>query len=389
MTRARELLLVVATAAVAALLFGWLEPVFQDLLDWVRLQAKWVTAFAPAAGAAVAVGIVVLARVTPATADDYARGLNEGRVDVRSAPARLAALVAGVGFGVPLGYEGPAVYFGGAAGAVVPQRRGWRERPAVLAAATAAVTMVINAPLASALFAVEVARRGRPRRADVVALAAGGAAGWAVLRHRHGSGGIVGTDPGGSLLTLVATAAVVVVVVGIVARVFVTVVRRAKEAPALSPSRRIAWAVIPLLIAVPLAQFETGYAVLFGSGYQLMSWAGHGDTIGVVVLLAIFIGLVGAMVRAGVVGGLFLPMLAIGATVGVVLDRWGMVGAPPAATTLIGAAVMLAGAYGCPLAEAALVLSGLGWSTATVVGLAAVAAARLFAGSRSVSIYQT
>jgi H+/Cl- antiporter ClcA len=125
MTRIRELVLVVVTAAVAALLFGALEPRFQDLLDWVRLQPSWVTALAPAAGAAVAVGIVVLARVTPATADDYARGLHEGRIDVRSAPARLAALVAGVGFGVPLGYEGPAVYFGGAVGAAVRQRQRW------------------------------------------------------------------------------------------------------------------------------------------------------------------------------------------------------------------------------------------------------------------------
>jgi CIC family chloride channel protein len=389
MKRARELLLVVATAAVSALVFGWLEPRFQDLLDWVRTQPRWVTALAPAAGSAVAIVIVVLARVTPATADDYASGLHDGRLDVRSAPARFAALVAGVGFGVPLGYEGPAVYFGGAAGAVAPQRLGWRERPAVLAGATAAVAMVINAPLASALFAVEVARRGLPRRSDLFALAAGGLAGWAVIRHRHGGGGLVGTDPGGSLLTLVATAAVVVVVVAVAARVFVVVIRRAKSAPVLSPSRRLAWAVIPLLIAVPLAQFETGDPVLFGSGYQLMSWAGYGNTATVVVLLAVFIGLVVAMVRAGVVGGLFLPMLAIGGTLGVLLDRWGIVGAPPAATTMIGAAVMLAGAYGCPLAAAALVLSGLGWSSATAVGLLAVAATRLLAGPRSVSIYQT
>ena len=388
MRHVREHLLVVATAAVAAVLFGWLESRFQDLLDWVRLGPGWFTAVAPAAGAAVAVGIVVVARVTPATADDYTRGLHDGRIDVRSAPARLAALLAGVGFGVPLGYEGPAVYFGGAAGAVVPQRLGWRERPAALAGATAAVAMVINAPLAAALFAVEVARRGRPRRADVVALAAGGAAGWAVLWRRHGSGGIVGPDPGGSLLRLVATAAVVVVVVAAVARVFVTVVRRAKAAPFLSPSRRIAWAVIPLLIAVPLAQFETGDPVLFGSGYQLMSWAGYGNTATVVVLLAVFIGLVVAMVRAGVVGGLFLPMLAIGATVGTLLDRWGIVGAPPAATTMIGAAVMLTGAYGCPLTAAALVLSSFGGSTATVVGLLAIAAARALSGKQSVSIHQ-
>lgn len=388
MKRARELLLVVVTAAVAAVLFGWLEPMFKDLLNWVREQQGWVTALSPAAGAAVAIGIAVVARVTPATADDYVRGLHEERVDVRSAPARLAALMTGVGFGVPLGYEGPAVYFGGVAGAAVPQRLGWRERPAVLAAATAAVAMVIDAPLAAALFAVEVSRRGRPRSADLVALAAGGTAAWVVLRRREGSGGIIGTDPGGSLPTWIASAAVVAVVVSVAARGFVAVIRRAKEAPPLSPTRRIAWAVIPLLIAVPLAQFETGFPVLFGPGLLLMSWAGYGNTVVVVVLLAVFIGLVAAMVRAGVVGGLFIPMAAIGATVAVLLSRWGMIGAPSAAAMAVGSAVMLTGAYGCPLTAAALLLSTFGGSTATVVGLLAIAAARALSGKQSVSINQ-
>jgi CIC family chloride channel protein len=388
MKRARELLLVVATAAVAALLFGWLESMFQDLLDGVREQKGWVTALAPAVGAVVAIGIVTVARVTPATADDYVRGLHEKRIDVRSAPARLAALITGVGFGVPLGYEGPAVYFGGVAGAAVPQRLGLRERPAVLAAATAAVAMVIDAPLAAALFAVEVARRGRPRSADLVALVAGGTAAWVVLRRREGSGGIIGTDPGGSLPTWIASAAVVAVVVSVVARGFVAVIRRAKLAPTLSPSRRIAWAVIPLLIAVPLAQFETGFPVLFGPGLLLMSWASYGNAVSVVVLVAVFIGLVGAMVRAGVVGGLFIPMAAIGATVALLLCRSGMVGAPSAAAMAVGSAVMITGAYGCSLTAAALVLSTFGGSTATVAGLLAVAVARALSGKQSVSIHQ-
>lgn len=389
MTRLRELVLVVVTAAVTALAFGWLEERFTGLFDWVAGQRGWVTALAPAVGAAVAIGIVVLARVTPATADDYVRGLHDGRIDVRSAPARLAALVAGVGFGVPLGYEGPAVYFGGAAGAALPRRLGWNERPAVLAAAVAAVSIVIDAPLVAALFAVEVARRGLPRRNDLVGLAAGCAAGWMVVRHGEGAGGIVGTDPGGSRLRLLASVAVLVVVVSMVARLFVMVVRRAKEAPVIDPSRRIAWAVVPLLIAVPLAQYETGQPVLLGSGAYLMSWASGNSSAASVVLLLAYVGLVAAMVRAGVVGGLFMPMLAMGATVGVLLLQWGVIGAPREVSMTVGAAVMLAGAYGCPLAAAALVLSSLGWSTATVVGFLAVAVTRVLAGQRSVSIYQT
>ena len=159
-------------------------------------------------------------------------------------------------------------------------------------------------------------------------------------------------------------------------------------APPLSPSRRIVWAVIPLLIAVPLAQFETGFPVLFGPGLLLMSWAGYGNTVVVVVLFAVFIGLVAAMVRAGVVGGLFIPMAAIGATVAVLLSRWGMIGAPSAAAMAVGSAVMITGAYGCPLTAAALLLSTFGGSTATVVGLLAIAAARALSGKQSVSINQ-
>ena len=394
MTRVRTAVGVAVTALVTAVAFGWLVPWLADLIRWWRDQGGVVSAVVPAVGAALAIGVVVWAGVTPATADAYVQGLHDDRQQVRAAPARLAALVAGVGLGVPLGYEGPAVYFGGALGAAAPQRVGWRERPMVLAGATAAVAMVIEAPVAAALFAVEVARRGRPRAADVLALSAGGAAAWLVRRWRDEPGGIVGVDPGGSAWRL-AVAAVVIACVGALAgRWFVRVVRRAKDAASgRSVRRRLVGAVVPLLVAVPLAQWATGRPVLFGPGREMYAWASTGNRLGVLVVLVVFVALVAALVREGVVGGLFLPMVAVGATVGLLLDRTVLPAIPVTAAVAIGACVLVAVAYGTPLTAGALAVSTLGWGWATAAALVAVGLAHLvthpFGGRRSVSIYQT
>jgi CIC family chloride channel protein len=390
MSRLRTAIGVAVTALVAAVAFGWLVPWLVDLITWCRERGEVASALLPALGAALAIVVVVWAGVSPATADAYVQGLHDTRQQVRQAPARLAGLVVGVGLGVPLGYEGPAVYFGGALGATVPQRTGWSERPFVLAGGTAAVAMVIDAPLAAALFAVEVARRGRPRATDLLALGAGGGAVWLVRLWRDEPAGLVGADPGGSVWRLAVAAGVIAVAGAVIGRWFVHSVRRAKDAaPGRSTRRRIVGAVVPLLVAVPLAQWATGQPVLFGSGRELSTWATTGNRLGVLVLLVVFVGLVATLVRAGVVGGLFLPMIAVGATVGVLLDRTVLPTIPVAVAVSIGACVLVAVAYGTPLTAVALAVSRLGWGWATVAAVAAVGIAHLLGGRRSVSIYQT
>jgi H+/Cl- antiporter ClcA len=109
----------------------------------------------------------------------------------------------------------------------------------------------------------------------------------------------------------------------------------------------------------------------------------------VLVLLVVFVGLVATLVRAGVVGGLFLPMIAVGATVGVLLDRTVLPTIPVVVAVSIGACVLVAVAYGTPLTAVALAVSRLGWGWATVAAVAAVGIAHLLGGRRSVSIYQT
>lgn len=375
----------VLSAVVFTAAAGWLE----SLIDWWSRRGGAVTAFLPAVGAVLAVLVVHVARTGPGTADAYVLGLQRDRFDVASAPARALALLLGVGSGASLGYEGPAVYFGGALGAAVPQWHGRRERRHVLAAATAAVAVVLDAPLAAALFAVEVTRRGRPSNSDLLPLALGAAAAWGVGRALGHPGTLLGesADPFGA--EVVVAGAVLGLLGGAAGRGFALAVRSAK-ALTLPVRARVLLVGGALVVVVPMAQWATGgEPVLFGSGRHLVEYAGGAGPLPTLLLLAAFVVLVVALVVGGVVGGLFLPMLAIGSTLGIVAGDTVLVGGSPTVLAVFGAAAVLAAAYGCPLTAVALAASRLGWSADLLVAVGAVGLAHSVAGRVSVSVYQS
>ncbi len=379
---------VAATAAVSALTFVSLADWLEALIGWWASHGGIVTVAAPAIGGVLAVLVIHLARSTPGTTDVYVLGLQRERFDVRSAPARVAAIVLGVGSGVPLGYEGPAVYFGGALGAAAPQWRRWPERPFVLAAATAAVAVVIDAPLAAALFAVEVARRGRPGGRDLLPLAAGATAAWAVLRGMGEPGGVLGSSAPAVTPQVAVAGALIGLLGGAVGRLFAHAVRWAERFP-LPLRTRLLLVPTALVLLLGAGQLLSGgAAALFGPGLQLVDYADGGDIAVSALLLVLFIAAVVAMVAGGVVGGLFLPMLAIGATIGLLVGATVLPDVADGAVVAVGASAVLAAAYGCPLTAVALAASRLGWSPALALAVVAVALARGAAGRASVSVYQ-
>lgn len=373
-----------ASALVFALLSSWLEA----LLEWLTEQGGFITAVAPAAGGLLAVLVIHLARTGPGTADVYVLGLRGGRFDVASVPARAAALMLGVGSGVPLGYEGPAVYFGGSAGAFLPQRRGWRERPFVLAAATAAVAVVLDAPLAAALFAVEVAHRGVPRRADVAPIALGAAAAWAVSRVLGQPESVLGDVPGGSVVASVSAAVTLGLVGGLAGRAMVRAVRWSKQR-GLPVRTRLLLVPFVLLVVVPVTQVVAGQPVLFGSGRNLVEYSSEAEPLLVVLMLVLFAVAVVTMVAGGVVGGLFLPLVAIGSTLGLLSSALLFHDLPQVTGMVFGACGVLAAAYGCPLTAVALAASRLGVGPELLFAAGTVILARRVAGPQSVSIYQS
>ncbi len=348
---------------------------------------QWWWSFLPAVGAAGALVLVARARTTAATADVYVQGVQRDQLDIGPAPVRFVALASGVGTGVPLGYEGPMVYFGGSAGAFVARRVRCPERWVVLAAATAAVAMVVGAPIAAALFASEVARRGLPRRADVVPLALGAAAAWLARRLTGEPGGIVGVDLGIGASQVVVGALAIGGAAGLAARLFVVAVRRAKQVS--QPLRpRLVVAVAVLGVAGPVVWWVAGEGILFGSGERLRDWAVTTPQPALLAGWVAFAAAVVVLVGCGVVGGLFLPLLSLGSVLGVLVGRAWLPDVPYAACAGIGACCMLAAGYGTPLTAAALAVATFGVTPPAWTAFVGIVLASVVAGPSSVSVLQ-
>ena len=121
------LLLAGATGAATGLMVAAFEELTADvLLDAVLSQPLWVQAVMPALGLLGATACLRAAgrNVSPATADEYIRAFHEtgGGLSLRLVPFRMAAALATLGSGGPLGYEGPSLYLGAGIGAAVQRR---------------------------------------------------------------------------------------------------------------------------------------------------------------------------------------------------------------------------------------------------------------------------
>jgi CIC family chloride channel protein len=100
---------------------------------------------------------------TAATADEYIRNFHDrgSRLNLDVVPAKLLACLATLGFGGPLGFEGPSIYLGASVGSYVQRRFDrffTRDEAKVLlvAGAAAGVAAIFKAPATGAIFALEV-----------------------------------------------------------------------------------------------------------------------------------------------------------------------------------------------------------------------------------------
>ena len=137
----------------------WIAPAFGLGLAWAAL--RWLGKGA-----------------SPSTSDDYIENFHEQdrRMPLRAVPAKVLASVATLGFGGALGYEGPSIYIGAAAGTWL-QRRFRRifgiedAKLLMIVGAAAGVAAIFRTPLTGALFAIEVPyQQDQARRAAMPAL---------------------------------------------------------------------------------------------------------------------------------------------------------------------------------------------------------------------------
>ncbi len=332
-------ILVVATAAAATGLAAWL-----------------VRRFAPAAtGSGIPhVEAVLAGRQPPASP--------------RLLPVKFAGGVLAIGSGLALGREGPSVQMAASVAHLVGRtfRRGWADVRALMASgAGAGLATAFNAPVAGAVFVLEeLVGRFEPRMAVIALGASASAIGVSRL--------IAGNAPDFMLPALPAVTPALTVlslILGLGVGLVAVVYNRGTLA-ALDLADRIGGPVELRAAAVGAAVGALAFVApgLVGGGgpltQQALLGSGALTMLPFVFLLRFVLG--AASYAAGTPGGLFAPMLVLGAQAGLMFGLACRLIAPelsPEAFAVVGMVAFFTGVVRAPLTGIALVTELTGNAT--------------------------
>jgi CIC family chloride channel protein len=395
------LLLAGATGAVTGLVVAGFDRLTADVLLGTLLdQPLALQAVAPAVGLVLALACLRAggSGASPATSDEYIRAFHDtGRgMDLRLVPFRIAAAIATLGSGSPLGYEGPALYAGAGIGTFVQRklRRFFTVEDAkvlLVAGAAAGVAAIFKAPVTGLVFALEVPYQEDLARRMLLPAAISAAASYVVFA------AIAGTDPilpvaGQPPFNLVdlGGAAVVGLAAGVLARAFIALIHAAKAfGTKRTPAVRVTSAGAVLAVVVLLAHALGEASLGLGPGYHALEWALDPKQSIVAIVALGTLRAVGttATIGGGGAGGLFIPLVIQGALVGRAVG-----GAFEVDTStlfpVVGMAAFLGAGYRVPLASVVFVAEFTGRPGFVVPGLIAAVMAQLVMGRASLSPYQ-
>ncbi|MFL6203778.1 MAG: chloride channel protein [Acidimicrobiales bacterium] len=400
--RTRQVLLLAAvTGAVTGVFVAGFERLTADVLLAAVLDAPLaVQVIAPAVGLVVAFWCLRLAgrTTTPSTADEYIRSFHDRshRLDLRPVPARILAAIATLGAGGPLGYEGPSLYGGAAIGSWIQRRRpkafaAEDAKVLLVAGAAAGVAAIFKAPVTGLVFALEVPYQEDLARRMLLPAAISAAASYVTFAAIAGTEPIlpIAGQPPFDLRDL-GGAAVVGLVAGCLARVFLALIRHAKTfVTRTRPAVRVGAGGALLAATVLAAHAIDDSNLALGPGYDALRWAMDPDRALMAIVALGTLRAVGAaaVVGGGGTGGLFIPLVIQGAFVGRAVG--GLFGADE--TTLfpvVGMAAFLGAGYRVPLAAVVFVAEATGRPGFVVPGLIAAVVAQLVMGRASISPYQ-
>ncbi|MEZ5211942.1 ClC family H(+)/Cl(-) exchange transporter [Gordonia sp. (in: high G+C Gram-positive bacteria)] len=354
-----------ATGVVAAtfrLLLDQAEHLRAELSGWTHGSWWGVVVTIAVCSACAAAACALVYRVEP-----HAEGSGIPRVEAvvagRAEPGRLRLLpikylggLLSIGSGMALGREGPSVQMGGSiAGAVAALTRRCDADLRILTAggAAAGLATAFNAPLAGGIFVLEeLVRRFDPR--TTVATLVACAAGFAAARP------LVGDRPEFTVPALPSPAIhdagwvlCVGVVTGIAGVLYSkTLLRTLRAADRSSAPPEVRAAAIGAVIGILVWCAPD----LAGGGDQLTQNAlsGHGAVATTLGVFALRFGLGAVSYAAGTPGGLFAPMLVLGADLGLVVGLLGHQVWPggdvsPSAMALIGMAAFFTAVVHAPV----------------------------------------
>ncbi len=395
---------VVLLAAVVGVITGGsvalLESVIIGMEDRILELPLWAVTVAPALGLLVTALVLryIGGGISPSTADEYLKSFHDPAYPLprRAFVGRVLASVATLGFGGPMGLEGPSIFIGANAGAwtrkLVGRLAGERDRRVLLVAGAAAgVAAIFKAPATGAVFALEVPYQDDFARRMLLPSLVGAATGYLTFAAFKGTEPLfpVQATPPFSYTDLVAAIALGILA-GLGARLFARGLRWAKRRSASSAAwQRVLFGGASLAVLVLLSNWLTGEPLAFGPGYQALTWA-FDPTRGIWVvagLLAVRCLATTAVVGGGGSGGLFVPLVVAGALTGRVMGG-ALDELQTSLFTVIGVAAFLGAGYRVPLAAVMFVAEATGRPGFVVPGLLAAVAAELVMGRASVTAYQ-
>lgn len=403
----------VAIGVVVAVVVALFETLTESvLLHWLFDQSLIVLVTAPVVGILAANGVLrwVGRGTSGATSDEYIRTFHERhpRLPIIHLPGKLLAGVATIGMGGAVGMEGPSIYAGSSIGLWVHEKTGSflrrdKARLLLTAGAAAGIAAVFKAPATGVIFAMEA-----PYREDVTPQALlpsllASAASYVtfvslvgtepVVPFLAGSGGISG-EAGRSVFGVdlidLAGALALGIAAGLGGRGFAWLVRRSKAgAKRYSLPKRLLLGGIGLAVLAWVAEVVFESPLTLGPGTEAMAWVVGDRGLGLIALLfGLRMAATITTVFAGGVGGLFIPLAALGVVLGEFVGQ--AIGKDE--TTLypiLGLAAFLGAGYRAPIAAVMFVAESTGGVGSFVVpALVAAAVSQVVAGPSSVADYQ-
>jgi CIC family chloride channel protein len=329
-------------------------------LDYLRDLPIWWKVLTPAVGGLI-VGMIIVRFAAEAKGHGVpevmeAVALRGGRIRPRVVLAKLVASGVSIASGGSVGREGPIVQIGSAIASSVGQwlRVGERRmRTLVGCGAAAGIAATFNAPVAGALFAVEIILGdfGVTQFSPIVISSV-----TATVVSRHFLGDFPAFEvPAYHLVSaneLFAYGALGIIA-GLVALVFVRTLYRAED---LFDKLTLPAVLKPAIGGVLIGIIAIRFPEIFGVGYEAINEALTGD-LGwnlLLTLVVVKIVAVSLTIGSGGSGGIFAPSLFIGAMVGgavgtVVHSLWPGMSGSPGAYALVGMGAVVAAGTHAPI----------------------------------------
>ena len=403
----------VATGVLVAIVVAIFEALTVNVvLNWVREQDLTFQVLAPVVGVALAVCVLrYLGQDTnAATSDEYVRAFHERspRIPIRQLPAKLLAGVTTIGLGGALGLEGPSIYAGSAMGLSIHSRLGsWLRRDEarllLTAGAAAGVAAVFKAPATGVIFAMEAPYRNDVTPQALLPSLLAAAASYATFVTLIGTEPVIPFFTEGSVLVDEGSVSVnsvravdllgallLGVAAGLAGRGFAWMVRRAKsESKTMPIARRLLIGGTSLALLAVISDVAFDVPLTLGPGTESMAWVVQDQTLQLIALLFVLrMAATIATLIAGGVGGLFIPLAALGVILGEFVGT--AIGQDQTALyPILGLAAFLGAGYRAPIAAVMFVAESTGGVGSFIVpALVAAAVSQVVAGSSTVADHQ-